>query len=49
MKDKKGTAYYEVKLTDVLVSSYQLRGSGDGSTESICLDYSDVEYSLLAQ
>ena len=39
-----GEMYLEVKLVDLLVSSYRVSGNGDQATETTSLSYSGVEY-----
>jgi type VI secretion system secreted protein Hcp len=47
LKDKKGKDYLEIKLVDILISSYHLTGEGDDSTETTSLSYGRIEYVLL--
>ena len=47
-KNDKGQPYLEVKLTDVLISSYSTSGSGgDVPTEQVSLNYAKIEYRIL--
>lgn len=47
-----GDTYYQVKLTDVLISSYSVSGHGSGDpvpTESISLNFSKIEWNYKPQ
>ena len=45
-KDKE-EPYLHYKLYDVLVSSFQVSGDGDSTTDTTSLTYASVEYSLI--
>jgi type VI secretion system secreted protein Hcp len=45
--DKKGNVFYEIKLTDVLVSSYSVSSGGDLPTETVSLNYGKIEFILI--
>lgn len=47
-----GDTYYEIKLTDVMVSSWQVSGQGSGDpipTESISLNFTKIEWNYKPQ
>lgn len=44
-----GETYYEVKLTDVMVSSWQTSSSGDRPMESISLNFTKIEWNYTPQ
>lgn len=46
----KGTTYMTIKMKTVFISSYQTGGSaGDDPTESLSLNYADLEYILIGR
>ena len=45
-KGKDQQVFLEIKLTDVLVSSYQVNGRGDSTTDTTSLTYANAEYTL---
>ena len=40
---KEQVEFYKVKMTDILVSSYQQAGSGDGQLDSFSLNFAKIE------
>lgn len=46
--DSKGVVVAQVRLTDVLVSSYQVGGGGDSAMESVTLNFVGIDYILIA-
>jgi type VI protein secretion system component Hcp len=44
-----GEMYMEVKLVDLLVSSWRVSGTGDDATESTTLAYGGIEYVTIGQ
>ena len=49
MQDGKEEVYLSITLQDVLISSYQLSGSGDHPMESLSLNFTKVTYDVHAK